>query len=180
MNICKMWIILLFVVLTLSTEAYGKTLYNDAAHISQNTRIKRQFNNDDSIFFEDPDIDLRDQERRQENNWGRFRPLSTPQRPRKPLQDDIYDLFYPNLPQNRQPIVSTQRPLNSNAEPGEGTTPASICESRCPTTSQYNPVCGDNNVTYSNISRLNCAVRCGKKVRIAAYRACSRFTSVTV
>lgn len=35
------------------------------------------------------------------------------------------------------------------------------CVFYCPSTSEYNPVCGTDNVTYSNLSKLKCAQNCG-------------------
>lgn len=35
------------------------------------------------------------------------------------------------------------------------------CIASCPVTSEYNPVCGSDNVTYSNPGRLICAQMCG-------------------
>ncbi|KAM8710961.1 hypothetical protein ACLKA7_017574 [Drosophila subpalustris] len=39
------------------------------------------------------------------------------------------------------------------------------CIQSCPATSEYNPVCGSDNVNYYNEGRFNCAVRCGQNVR---------------
>lgn len=78
--------------------------------------------------------------------------------------------FFDDFGTPTTPRPTTQRPPRI---PGMGT-PPSACEDRCLTTHQYNPVCGDNNVTYSNIERFKCAVRCGRNVKIAAYRACPR------
>lgn len=84
--------------------------------------------------------------------------------------------FQNNFP-NSNGLVRTTPPTTPAVTavniPGMGTT-RSACEDRCLTTSQYNPVCGDNNVTYMNIERFNCAVRCGRNVRILAYRSCPR------
>ncbi|XP_023312126.1 serine protease inhibitor dipetalogastin-like [Anoplophora glabripennis] len=35
------------------------------------------------------------------------------------------------------------------------------CIRNCLSTSQYNPVCGTDGVTYFNMGKLNCAIRCG-------------------
>ncbi|KAL0880909.1 hypothetical protein ABMA27_002081 [Loxostege sticticalis] len=39
------------------------------------------------------------------------------------------------------------------------------CVQNCPTTSEYNPVCGSDSVTYFNPGRLVCARNCGINVR---------------
>lgn len=36
--------------------------------------------------------------------------------------------------------------------------------SMCPTTNEYNPVCGTDNVNYDNQQKLNCANFCGPRV----------------
>ncbi|CAH1114172.1 unnamed protein product [Psylliodes chrysocephalus] len=56
--------------------------------------------------------------------------------------------------------------------PGMATT-FSPCEQSCPSTMQFDAVCGDNGVTYSNLARFRCAVACGKRVRILHLGVCS-------
>ncbi|KAF6216657.1 hypothetical protein GE061_001003 [Apolygus lucorum] len=36
----------------------------------------------------------------------------------------------------------------------------------CQTTSEYNPVCGTNGVTYQNRQKLECAASCGTDVKL--------------
>lgn len=36
------------------------------------------------------------------------------------------------------------------------------CIRRCPSTSQFNPVCGSDNISYTNEARLQCAQKCGR------------------
>ncbi|CAH2046958.1 unnamed protein product, partial [Iphiclides podalirius] len=47
------------------------------------------------------------------------------------------------------------------------------CISQCPTTSEYNPVCGTNRVTYNNLGRLECARYCGVDVKVLRKLPCS-------
>ncbi|GBP22526.1 hypothetical protein EVAR_84763_1 [Eumeta japonica] len=37
-----------------------------------------------------------------------------------------------------------------------------MCKTRCPVTSEYNPLCASNNVTYANPNSLECAKACGE------------------
>lgn len=36
------------------------------------------------------------------------------------------------------------------------------CVQSCPTTSEYNPICGSDNVNYYNEGKFNCALSCGQ------------------
>ncbi|KAJ0183189.1 hypothetical protein K1T71_001165 [Dendrolimus kikuchii] len=59
-------------------------------------------------------------------------------------------------PQPPQQSTTTTTPLAS-------TTSAAFnaCLRNCLVTTEYNPVCGSNNVTYDNLGRFTCAQRCG-------------------
>ncbi|XP_076651508.1 uncharacterized protein LOC143358332 [Halictus rubicundus] len=46
------------------------------------------------------------------------------------------------------------------------------CVNNCPRTLEYNPLCGTDMMLYSNPGHLNCAVMCGKDVRINYYGPC--------
>ncbi|KOX79725.1 hypothetical protein WN51_11335 [Melipona quadrifasciata] len=46
------------------------------------------------------------------------------------------------------------------------------CVTRCPTTPEYNPVCGSDNVEYDNPGRLSCASACGKDVTLKYVGRC--------
>ncbi|XP_072765208.1 uncharacterized protein [Anoplolepis gracilipes] len=47
------------------------------------------------------------------------------------------------------------------------------CVDTCPVTNEYNPVCGTDNVDYTNPGGLGCAQRCGKEVTLRYYGRCS-------
>ncbi|XP_012543186.1 uncharacterized protein LOC105840714 [Monomorium pharaonis] len=47
------------------------------------------------------------------------------------------------------------------------------CVINCPVTPEYNPVCGTDNVDYTNPGLLSCAARCGKEVALNYYGRCS-------
>ncbi|XP_034658413.1 uncharacterized protein LOC117895115 isoform X2 [Drosophila subobscura] len=46
------------------------------------------------------------------------------------------------------------------------------CLQSCPATSEYNPICGSDNVNYYNVGKFDCAVRCGQNVRRIHLGAC--------
>lgn len=54
----------------------------------------------------------------------------------------------------------------TTARPAPTTDPAVVklnaCTAQCPTTPEYNPVCGSDGVTYNNPGKLSCAQICGK------------------
>ncbi|KAJ0183188.1 hypothetical protein K1T71_001164 [Dendrolimus kikuchii] len=63
--------------------------------------------------------------------------------------------------------------------PSTITTPLSStineCINRCPVTSEYYPVCGTDNITYSNQGRLACARFCGVDVSLRRNTPCTTF-----
>ncbi|XP_066156560.1 uncharacterized protein [Euwallacea fornicatus] len=93
--------------------------------------------------------------------------------------DNVFDDFVTGtrgklrLSRPRSTTPRPSRAFTTVAVPGMGTT-RSACEDLCLTTPQYDPVCGDNNVTYMNMARYRCAVRCGQNIKIVAHRACPR------
>ncbi|XP_046589332.1 uncharacterized protein LOC124300842 [Neodiprion virginianus] len=44
----------------------------------------------------------------------------------------------------------------------------------CVTTPQYNPVCGDNRITYTNPETLKCAQDCGLAVKLLFHGRCEK------
>ncbi|XP_045450034.1 uncharacterized protein LOC123658733 [Melitaea cinxia] len=50
------------------------------------------------------------------------------------------------------------------------------CRRTCPVTSEYNPVCGTNGVTYNNPSRLFCDQFCGVSVTLLRSSRCPTAT----
>ncbi|CAH2230079.1 jg24911 [Pararge aegeria aegeria] len=49
---------------------------------------------------------------------------------------------------------------------------ARTCITSCPSTPEYNPVCGTDRQTYFNLSRLQCAINCGVDVSLLKSVAC--------
>nr|XP_034827318.1 GATA zinc finger domain-containing protein 14-like [Maniola hyperantus] len=47
------------------------------------------------------------------------------------------------------------------------------CVQDCPSTSEYNPVCGSNNITYFNEGKIKCARRCGIDIPTQRNGACT-------
>ncbi|CAG9769358.1 unnamed protein product [Ceutorhynchus assimilis] len=178
-------IITLFFRMTIDAES--TSIFSNTQPIRSSIRIKRQFgfpsqsfsrqrpiNNagfgnfpgDNAIFFDDNNVF---------NDFvvptnGKNNQFST-----TPRQNS--NLIAATPSQNNNQFTSTSRPTSGSgttvAIPGMGTT-SSACEDRCSTTQQYNPVCGSNNVTYINKARFDCAVRCGRRIRIASNKACPR------
>lgn len=80
-----------------------------------------------------------------------------------PLHDRLIfeDEENPNRNKFRQTQPTTPR-TTTVAVPGMET-PRTPCEDRCLTTPEYNPVCGDDRLTYFSRQRLQCAIKCGKR-----------------
>ncbi|XP_033308144.1 uncharacterized protein LOC117209832 [Bombus bifarius] len=74
--------------------------------------------------------------------------------------------------------VATTATTTSSATPSTTTEDASFdsrynrCIATCLTTSEYNPVCGSDDVEYSNPGQLSCASACGKDVTLTHYGKC--------
>lgn len=112
------------------------------------------------------------------NNRRRF-PTQNDIRPTEDLNDVlIFDQNDGVGQQNSNPgreffTSTTQRtPTSTVAIPGMGTT-RSACEDACLTTPEYNPVCGNDGITYFSKARLRCAQKCGKSMMI--WFACKNF-----
>uniref|UniRef100_A0A1B0CK96 Kazal-like domain-containing protein n=2 Tax=Lutzomyia longipalpis TaxID=7200 RepID=A0A1B0CK96_LUTLO len=46
------------------------------------------------------------------------------------------------------------------------------CVDNCPTTSEYNPVCGSDMQSYHNMAKFGCAVSCGARIRVIRVGTC--------
>ncbi|XP_065360697.1 uncharacterized protein LOC135954451 isoform X1 [Calliphora vicina] len=71
---------------------------------------------------------------------------------------------------NNQPAVPTMVPFIPAA-----TTPTPQfldCFSRCPTTSEFNPICASNREQYGNEQKFNCARQCGAAIEIVRRGSC--------
>ncbi|XP_054004392.1 four-domain proteases inhibitor-like [Hylaeus anthracinus] len=70
------------------------------------------------------------------------------------------------------PMVTT----TSTSAPTTTATPdpqLQACIRTCPTTPEYNPVCGTDRVTYDNPGLMSCAAFCGKDVTRSYYGPCT-------
>ncbi|XP_050348759.1 uncharacterized protein LOC126772431 [Nymphalis io] len=110
-------------------------------------------------------------------------------------EEDLEDRYgwnrpnFPRFPQRpwRPNPFPTQRPVS---DPGQGQTTTTTaapptpngntandanvqaCIRTCPVTTEYNPVCGTNSVTYDNPGRLSCAQACGVNVSLLRSSRC--------
>ncbi|XP_071564286.1 uncharacterized protein [Temnothorax nylanderi] len=70
------------------------------------------------------------------------------------------------IPSTSTPTIVTSTTLSNNDI-------YNACLDNCPITHEYNPVCGTDNVDYTNPGGLGCAQRCGKDVTLNHYGRCS-------
>lgn len=102
--------------------------------------------------------------------------LARPQRFPGSGGDNNRNPFFPQqFPGNNQnpffPQFPNQGNGNNNALPTTTAAPNTpttaspqylACLQSCPSTMEYNPICGSDNINYHNNGRLTCAQRCGK------------------
>ncbi|XP_037034572.1 uncharacterized protein LOC119073291 [Bradysia coprophila] len=95
-------------------------------------------------------------------------------------QRQNFDNVQPSRPNRPRPMFNDFPPFTSGPSttvvnvPLQSTTPATVTTrspayrqclaNMCPTTNEYNPVCGSDNVNYDNQQKLNCANFCGPRV----------------
>ncbi|XP_059225347.1 uncharacterized protein LOC106092333, partial [Stomoxys calcitrans] len=77
--------------------------------------------------------------------------------------------------------ATTPAPANpaSTAAPSPRTTASPrylSCLQGCPSTMEYNPICGSDMISYHNNGRLTCAQRCGKNVAALRAGTCNPLT----
>ncbi|KAH8365488.1 hypothetical protein KR093_001274 [Drosophila rubida] len=71
---------------------------------------------------------------------------------------------------NNMPVVGTMAPFVTAAS---APSPQYLdCFGRCPTTSEYNPICGSDRQLYLNEQKFNCARSCGRDVQIVRRGSC--------
>ncbi|KAG6446024.1 hypothetical protein O3G_MSEX004235 [Manduca sexta] len=80
----------------------------------------------------------------------------------------------PSISTSDNPTIDLNPTSSIPSEPSTGTslTDVDACLRSCPVTTEYDPVCGTNYETYTNMGRFLCAQRCGVDVKIFLRRAC--------
>ncbi|CAB3223451.1 unnamed protein product [Arctia plantaginis] len=109
---------------------------------------------------------------------GNFNGLP-PTRPQLPNNRPIDSINGPNtndsadIPGKPVFVPSSNSPIGQVMFDGSTETPSQKqCEQTCPTTSEYNRVCGTNSVTYGNPGRFDCARNCGVAVSVLRKGTC--------
>ncbi|KAL5290883.1 hypothetical protein ACFFRR_010337 [Megaselia abdita] len=102
-------------------------------------------------------------------------------------EDDNERVLPTQQPTPPTPPTTTSRPTQSTTGfPGLSETTTNPppgffnCLQNCPTTPEYNPICGSNRVQYFNEQKFNCARRCGAQVNIARRGSCTGIVSRTL
>ncbi|KAH8303829.1 hypothetical protein KR018_008988, partial [Drosophila ironensis] len=76
------------------------------------------------------------------------------------LLNPLFGLQRPQFPPAREESSTTT--TTTTARPTAPSRRYLACLQTCPTTSEYNPICGSDRVVYYNENKFNCAVSCGQ------------------
>ncbi|XP_036220533.1 uncharacterized protein Kaz1-ORFB [Bactrocera oleae] len=77
--------------------------------------------------------------------------------------------FLPDRPGAGTTTTTPAPPASATTVPSPGYL---ACLRDCPTTMEYNPVCGSDSQNYHNQARLDCAARCGQDVVLVRIGTC--------
>ncbi|XP_064541871.1 uncharacterized protein Kaz1-ORFB [Drosophila montana] len=80
--------------------------------------------------------------------------------------DQLLNTFIRGQPIGPSSSTTTPQPTTASSR-------VLACIQSCPATSEYNPICGSDNVNYYNAGRFDCAVRCGQNIRRLHLGICS-------
>ncbi|KDR23286.1 uncharacterized protein LOC110839719 [Zootermopsis nevadensis] len=111
------------------------------------------------------------------NSLGRRRQLgggvnSRPDLFLPPAADDPDDIYiFDGATSPRPRPGGSEAPLTTPST----TTTAANCD--CPSTPEFNPVCGSDALTYTNPGKLKCAIFCGTDVALKHYGSCLSTTA---
>ncbi|XP_037816916.1 uncharacterized protein DDB_G0286591 [Lucilia sericata] len=89
------------------------------------------------------------------------------------------NVFFPGNSNNNLNNNNNNNNGNSVTTPAPAGTPTTAspqflaCMQSCPSTMEYNPVCGSDMENYHNNGRLGCAQRCGKNVAALRMGTCN-------
>ncbi|XP_015604242.1 four-domain proteases inhibitor isoform X2 [Cephus cinctus] len=82
-------------------------------------------------------------------------------------------------PPARPRMTTVPTTSSSTTSASQGSNTGGACQDNCPTTPEYNPICGTDGVVYSNPGKLSCARRCGKSVELSHYGPCPSTTTAS-
>ncbi|XP_065360867.1 probable basic-leucine zipper transcription factor G [Calliphora vicina] len=94
-----------------------------------------------------------------------------------PNNNNNNNVFFPGNTNSNNNNVNNGNIVTTTAAPAGTVTTASpqflSCLQSCPSTMEYNPVCGTDMENYHNNGRLGCAQRCGKNVAALRIGTCN-------
>lgn len=85
------------------------------------------------------------------------------------------NLFLPPAADDPDDIFIFDRPTSPNPRPlttPSSTTTTTVGNCDCPSTPEFNPVCGSDAITYTNPGKLKCAIFCGTVVSLKHHGSC--------
>ncbi|TMW52787.1 hypothetical protein DOY81_002121 [Sarcophaga bullata] len=90
-----------------------------------------------------------------------------------PIQQFPGNIFFPGTGNGNGNVVTSTAAPTTAATVTTASPQYLACLQNCPSTMEYNPVCGSDNQNYHNSGRLSCAQRCGKDVAALRIGTCA-------